>query len=217
MRAFRPFSFSSHRPSDCFDFRCRGRAMWRPFAPILCGLSIFGCGEETSDEAGLLKEASKAEVESAAFPANRIEHGTFRYSERGLAVHMLEAAVLERFSEEGSKNQAPVVVSGGFTLYLDGDEHKWAAKLQAQRGTFDEATLRLTALGDVVLENQEGDRLETEELVWANDSDRVWTRRPVTITTEDGVIQGSGLESDGRFEDYVILDPTGAIEIDMPE
>lgn len=131
---------------------------------------------------------------------------------------MLKAMKLDRFEAESEgESVSPIQVSGGFTLYLDGDENQWAARLQAKRGIFDEAHLHMTAKEEVILENKKGDRLETEELTWAQDSDRVWTRRPVTIYTADGVLYGSGLESDGRFEDYVILNPTGAIEIEVPE
>lgn len=171
------------------------------------------CSSEDSRDS--LKDVKQEEAQQA-LPSNIIEGGTFRYSERGEAVHMLVASRLERLeTDETPSRQPPIRVSDGFTLYLDGDATSWAARLEARRGTFNESTLRLTAYEQVVLENEKGDRLETEELVWANDSDRVWTRRPVTITTADGVIHGDGLESDGRFEDYVILNPRGAISIEM--
>ena len=69
----------------------------------------------------------------------------------------------------------------------------------------DEKNLRLVAEHEVILSNRKGDILETEYLVWAEDSNRVWTNRPVTITSEQGVLHGEGLESDGRFENYQII------------
>ena len=182
---------------------------------VLLGWTVMGCGSPS--KSGPLADMYPTEIPQPQ-PVNSIEGGTFRYSERGSAVHMLKAAKLNRFeadSEGGSVS--PIQVSGGFTLYLDGDENQWAARLQAKRGVFDEVHLHMTAKEEVILENKKGDRLETEELTWAQDSDRVWTRRPVTIYTSDGILHGTGLESDGRFEDYVILNPTGAIEIEVPE
>lgn len=213
MRPLASTSFSRPTPPRA-KRHGRGRAtfVWLGTLTFL----FMACGSDGPSDA--LKDAEHADAQSA-LPANIIEGGTFRYSERGEAVHMLVASRLEHLEEAPASPPAgpPIRVSGGFTLYLDGDASSWAARLEAQRGTFNESTLRLTAYDQVVLENEQGDRLETEELVWANDSDRVWTRRPVTITTEDGVIHGDGLESDGRFEEYVILNPRGAISIEMAD
>ena len=209
-------STTSCRPSRPRTLRCgAGRATY--FGALTAVLSIIACTPGGSEDIEVLGAAAKEEAASAQ-PTNIIEGGTFRYSERGEAVHMLVASKLERIDKAPSASEdSPIRVSGGFTLYLDGDATSWAARLEAQRGIFNESTLRLTAYEQVVLENEKGDRLETEELVWANDSDRVWTRRHVTITTDDGVIHGDGLESDGRFEDYVILNPRGAISIEMAD
>ena len=69
----------------------------------------------------------------------------------------------------------------------------------------------------LTLENAEGDVLETEYLVWSEDSNRVWTNRPVTIRTADGVIYGEGLESDARFETYRIIKPRGEMVLEGTE
>lgn len=200
---------TSHRP---FHMPLRTAGEW---AFVLLGWTILGCGNPFNS--GPPANVSPIEIPEAG-PVNSIEGGTFRYSERGSSVHMLKATKLDRFEAESEgESVSPIQVSGGFTLYLDGDENQWAARLQAKRGVFDEAHLHMTAKEEVILENKKGDRLETEELTWAQDSDRVWTRRPVTIYTSDGILHGTGLESDGRFEDYVILNPTGAIEIEVPE
>ena len=71
----------------------------------------------------------------------------------------------------------------------------------------------LIAIDDVVLINNEGEKLQTEYLVWSNDSDRVYTNRPVRIETLTGTLEGKGLESDSKFENYRILNPTGAFEL----
>ena len=66
-------------------------------------------------------------------------------------------------------------------------------------------------------DDAEGDVLETEYLVWSEDSNRVWTNRPVTIRTTDGVIYGEGLESDARFENYRIIKPRGEMVLEGTE
>ena len=140
------------------------------------------------------------------------------YSERGTVQHVLVAHHLTRSATDESAEEAKdfVEVDGGFTLYLGGDEREHSSTLTAVRGTLDEASLRLIAEDEVVLENAAGDRLETEYLVWNEDSNRVYTNRAVTIYTVDGVLHGRGLESDSRFERYRILHPTGELTVSEP-
>ena len=141
------------------------------------------------------------------------------YSERGTVQHVLTARHLTRASSSESATESDdfVTVEGGFTLFLGGDESHHEALLSGARGTLDEAQLRLVAEDDVVLQNKAGDRLETEYLVWNEDSDRVYTNRAVAIYTADGVLYGKGLESDGRFERYQILQPTGELNLPTPQ
>ena len=94
-------------------------------------------------------------------------------------MHVLTASTLRRV-EDGTaeKSEDLVEVSNGFELFLGGDEQGYEAHIQAQTGWLDEKNLRLVAKDQVVLRNVSGDVLETEYLVWAEDSDRVWTNRP---------------------------------------
>lgn len=145
-------------------------------------------------------------------PVQRVLNGTFTYSERGETLHVLKAGELTRI--EGGSAESPedlVEVREGMELFIDGDEADHEAHLQAQWASLDEKNLRLVAEHEVVLSNRKGDILETEYLVWAEDSNRVWTNRPVTITSDQGVLYGEGLESDGRFENYEIIRPKGEI------
>jgi len=148
-------------------------------------------------------------------PVQQVENGRFQYTEKGKTQHVLKAGILNRI--EGGSAERPedlVTVEQGFELFIGGDELQWEAHMQAQNGWLDEKNLRLVAENQVMLRNNVGDLLETEYLVWAEDSDRVWTNRPVTISNDQGVIYGKGLESDGRFENYRILQPSGEIELE---
>ena len=110
-----------------------------------------------------------------------------------------------------------VEVRGGFELFIGGDSSMHDARMTADWATLDEKSLRLVAKHAVTLENAEGDVLETEYLVWSEDSDRVWTNRPVTIYTSNGVIYGEGLDSDARFETYRIIKPRGEMVLEGTE
>ena len=175
------------------------------------GVFLFsGCSNSDAD----ISDVQATELT----PAQIIINGTFQYSERGRIMHVLHAGELRR--EEGGSAESPedlVEVREGFELFIDGNVAQHAAHLQAEWASMDEKNLRLIARHGVVLENTEGDVLETEYLVWSEDSDRVWTHQPVTIRTEQGVIYGEGLESDARFETYRILKPRGELVLEGTE
>ena len=64
---------------------------------------------------------------------------------------------------------------------------------------------------DVVIVNSEGERLNTEHLIWDRKNQRIYSNVFVTITTEDEVIMGEGFESNESFTKYKILKPKGTI------
>jgi LPS export ABC transporter protein LptC len=142
-------------------------------------------------------------------PVTYMEDVRFSYSERGEIVHVLLARYITR--TEGAS--ATVDASGGITLFVDGDEKHHGAKMTARQGKLTEATFEVEAEYDVVVVNAAGDRLETEYITWSAESDLIRTDRPVVIHTAEGVIRGTGLESDSRFERYRILKPTGELDV----
>ena len=177
---------------------------------LLVGVALFGCSN--SDE-----EVSQIQS-SERPPMQRVINGKFTYSERGSTLHVLKAGEMTRI--EGGSAESPedlVEVRNGMELFIDGNESNHEAHLQAQWASLDEKNLRLVAEHEVVLSNRKGDILEKEYLVWAEDSNRVWTNRPVTITSDQGVLYGEGLESDGRFENYQIIRPKGEIILEGTE
>ena len=159
-------------------------------------------------------------VESEKVPAVDIEEkalqvisgGTFRYTEKSKIKNVLNAGRLERWNSDNSSTEI-WRVSEGFTLYIEGDSKKYEAVLSGGRGTYDADQGHLTAYDDVELINKEGEKLNTEYLVWSNDSDRVHTNRPVRIESKSGTLEGNGLEADSKFENYRILNPIGAFEL----
>lgn len=187
--------------------RSVAHVLWR------AGWAVFflaGCANSDSDVSGV--QADEAQ------PGQTVINGTFRYSERGVILHELQAAEMRREEHGNAEVSEDVVeVRNGFDLFIGGDALKHEAHMRAEWATLDEKNLRLIAKHAVTLENAEGDILETEYLVWSEDSNRVWTNRPVTIRTEDGVIFGEGLESDARFETYRIIKPRGEMVLEGAE
>ena len=169
------------------------------------------------DRSGDEMDADASDIVREGEPIQVVEKGYFEYTERGRLIQALEANRLERWDNlEGDNTQSDTPlwqVSEGFTLYIGGNRERHAATLQADRGTYNDQAGRLEAWDNVVLVNDKGERLETEHLVWSHDSDLVYTTRPVSIETAQGMLRGRGLRSDSHFERYEILNPTGSFEV----
>lgn len=72
---------------------------------------------------------------------------------------------------------------------------------------------RMEAKNDVVVINEKGDMLNTEHLIWLQDSAKIITNQFVKITTKDEIIMGDGLESNENFTKYKILKIRGVLQV----
>ena len=187
-------------------------AGWAVFSLCL-SLALWGCTDKQSSP-------SVSETQDPAEsrrPSQVVEDGYFEYTERGKVIQSLRASRLERWETEDETNEGPSLwhVDRGFTLYIGGTLTRHTARLSAVRGTYDDQSSRLEAWEEVVLVNQQGERLLTEHLIWSHDSDLVHTDRPVEIETAQGVLRGRGLRADSQFEKYEILAPTGSFDLGL--
>lgn len=75
---------------------------------------------------------------------------------------------------------------------------------------------QIRAIGNVVFGNVDGDKLETEELIWDEEADRVYTRKFVVITTPEEKVWGMGFEANQDFTRRRIFAPEGRLQIEGP-
>lgn len=69
----------------------------------------------------------------------------------------------------------------------------------------------------VVFKTVEGERLETEELIWEENTGRVYSNKFCVIHKKNEIIQGYGFESNEDFSNSKIRKVTGRIEVDPIE
>jgi len=76
----------------------------------------------------------------------------------------------------------------------------------------------MEARQNVVVTNFEtGERLDTEELIWDQKKELIYSNKFVKISSEDGVIYGDGLEAEQDFSKRKIINPSGEIEVQEEE
>jgi LPS export ABC transporter protein LptC len=72
---------------------------------------------------------------------------------------------------------------------------------------------RMEVSGDVVFINAKGERLETEQLTWYQDSASISTDKPVRVKRGNDVVHGLGLRATEDFSRYVVRKVTGVLQI----
>ncbi len=69
---------------------------------------------------------------------------------------------------------------------------------------------------DVVVINEKGERLNTEQLIWDRSRELIYSEKFVRITTQDEVLYGEGFEADERFNHWNILEGRGTFRVETP-
>jgi LPS export ABC transporter protein LptC len=138
-------------------------------------------------------------------------NATYDYTEDGALKNRLIATRLDRYGGEDAR----IVVSEGFKVFIYDSLGNFAAELTAIDGVFEPDKKMMVARNNVELINKDGDQLNTEELIWDQDSAKIYTDQLVKITNDDGVIYGEdGMIADEKFEDYELIGMTGDIYVD---
>lgn len=153
----------------------------------------------------------KAITEDQDIPVQTIYEGEFYFTKKGKLNNKMVANKLDRYQKEET---SLIKVSEGFTLYIYDSLENVNAQLKAEEGDFYETEQRLEARHDVELRNFKNEILNTEELIFLQDSDLVFTDKNVKITTEDGIIFGKGLVSNSSFSKWKINKITGDLFIE---
>ena len=75
----------------------------------------------------------------------------------------------------------------------------------------------MEAKDDVVVINKDGEKLNTEHLIWDQGKQLIYTEEFVKITTQDEILYGNGMEATEDFSKYTIKNLTGTILLNEDE
>jgi LPS export ABC transporter protein LptC len=146
-------------------------------------------------------------------PVQTSFNATYTFSEKGKKQTRLQANQLEQFEVEGDADY--ILASHGFSMTFFDSLQREEARITAENGIYEEKKKSLKAWGAVVLTNVAGEKLETEELIFDQDSALIYTDKHVKITMAGGsVLHGLGIESNDSFTRYRVLQPTGDLVLE---
>ncbi|NPA34586.1 MAG: LPS export ABC transporter periplasmic protein LptC [Chlorobi bacterium] len=113
------------------------------------------------------------------------------------------------------EKQDPLIEVDSFNLYLYDKEGRVYTKIKANSGTVDLPNKLMWAKGHVFLWSREGNKLNTDEIVWDLEEERIYTYSDVRLETPEGVIYGQGFETDPSFKTYRITKMKGTIKVNL--
>ena len=130
----------------------------------------------------------------------KIDEAEMLHTENGFLKVKIMATNIERFKD----SQPQLVFSNGIKVVFYNDTGSVVSVLTAFNAYVDENSKIMTATDSVVLTSYEGKKIETEELIWDENKNKIYTQKKVLITTKKEMIEGEGFESNPDFSKYSI-------------
>ncbi len=150
-----------------------------------------------------------AKQDSAIVSAKDVE---LRYTTNGILQTIMETPLLNRYVEYEGKTYAEF--PQGLHLTFFDKTGKEMSKMRANYSIYYEDEGVWEAQYDVVAINEKGEQLNTEYLVWNQNTGKISSDRFVTMTTSDGVIHGKGFEANQDLSAWEIKQGSGIINVE---
>jgi LPS export ABC transporter protein LptC len=136
---------------------------------------------------------------------------TMLYTDSSQLKVMMKANRMLMFDKNVSE-PFTILPKGVFVTFFD-DEEKISTTLRANYGIRYDFSKRMEAKYQVEVVNKKGEKLETERLVWNENTQKIYTDAYVKITTPTQVIRGKGMESNQDFTKWQIKHVTGTLQL----
>lgn len=136
---------------------------------------------------------------------------TMLYTDSSQLKIMLKANRSLEFKDNVSEPMT-VLPKGVFITFFD-DQENVSATLKADYGVRYIYSKRMEVKYGVEVVNKKGVKLETEKLIWNENTQKISTDAFVKITTDKEIIMGEGMESNQDFSKYELKKVTGIIQL----
>ena len=167
-------------------------------------LTFVSCSNDTK----LVQEFITTEV----LPIEKIEGAEMLHTENGKLKVKIIASTIERFHNQ----QPQLVFSNNLVVYFYNDSVLVQSTLKAEYAEINNEKKLMTAKENVILTNIAGKKLESEELIWDEKNNKIYTYKKVKITTGKEVIEGEGFVSNPDFTQYSISKIHGSFNFETP-
>lgn len=166
---------------------------------------LFSCKNEI---------AEVDEMFSGDMPTQTTFDAVYTYSDSARITSTITTAKLERYETEDTSY---AVFPLGLHIEFAGDAEHPSSNLIAKYGIWRQDERTMEVQKEVVFTNGKGEKLETEKLIWYQDSARIYTDEFVKITQDGAVIYGHGMEAAEDFSWYRLKKISGEFDIEDEE
>ena len=145
-------------------------------------------------------------------PIEQIKGAELLHTENGKVKVRVEAISIERFNNI----QPALIFSDHLDVYFYNDSSQLQSTLMADYASIDEERKIMLAQNNVLLISSDEKKLETDELVWDENKNKIYTDKKVKITTGKEIIYGEGFISTPDFKQYSITKIHGTFDFATP-
>lgn len=135
------------------------------------------------------------------------------YSDQAYVRMILNAPQMDRYENEETYLEMPM----GLTVVFYDTLMQQTSSMSARYAISHEDSGIIEARNDVVVINELGEQLNTEQLIWDQKKEIIYSEKFVKITTEDEVTYGEGFHADERFDQWEITNPRGTFRVENPQ
>ncbi|MFW5687564.1 MAG: LPS export ABC transporter periplasmic protein LptC [Bacteroidota bacterium] len=179
----------------------------KSIATLLGVAMLFSCKPD-------LKTIETITAKQGNLPVETASDMKIVYSTHGQIQMTMQAPFMQRFQGENPYMELP----DGFVMVFFDSLMNETSRISAKYAIQYEEDQLIDARNDVVVENIENnEKLNTEQLIWDQKNERIYTEKFVKITTSDEVLYGDGFESDERFTSWEIKNPRGTFYVETGE
>ena len=162
---------------------------------------LFSCSNDIELVKGFIPQKDR--------PIEKIEGAEILHTEHGLLKVKVIASTIKRFQN----SQPYLILSNGIQVIFYNDSTLMQSRLMSEDAEIDENTKIMIARNNVILISSKGEKLETQELVWDEKENKIYTDMDVKINTGREVIQGKGFISNPNFTEYSISKIHGTFNV----
>ncbi len=164
---------------------------------IISGLLILLAAVSCSDK-DEIKAPGVASADSAAAvvlrPDQQTRGANFSLYDGSVKTTDVKADYIEKYTKQDS------TMAWGLDVVFFNSEGEQTSKLIADSGLIRESINWMVANGNVVVINEDGSRLETQQLFWFGNEEKIRSDSFVTIYQYGDTLQGYGLETDRELK-----------------
>ncbi len=163
----------------------------------LGGFILAGCSERNEIKAPGIGQDDSTAV-SVVRPDQQINDAHIELFNGSVRTTDIKADHIDKYTKQDS------TLAWGLDVHFYNSEGKKTSHLVADSGLIRESIKWMVANGNVVVVDEYGTRLETEQLFWNGSNDRVTTDKFVTIYQDGDTLMGTGFESGFPFKGFKI-------------